>query len=84
MGKVKFPCLLCKEMHRTYLCPHMDEASYMLKNIVDDQQQLPTACRKLSPNLSLVDKLVNLVPSLVSLVDQVVNLVSSSVDQLIK
>jgi hypothetical protein len=34
-GKVKFPCLLCKEMHHTYLCPRMDEASYLLENIVD-------------------------------------------------
>jgi hypothetical protein len=34
-GKLKFPLLLCKEMHRSYLCPHMDEASYMLENIVD-------------------------------------------------
>jgi hypothetical protein len=56
-GKVKFPCLLCKEMHHSYLFPHMDEASYMLENIVDVQQQLP------SPNPPLVDELVNLVPS---------------------
>jgi hypothetical protein len=52
----------------------------LLKKIVDDQQQLPTTYRKLSPNPPLVDELVNLVPSSVSLVDQVVNLVSSSVD----
>jgi hypothetical protein len=58
----------------------MDEASYLLKNIVDVQQQLPIGYRKISPNLPLVDELVNLVPSLVSLVDQVVNLVSSFVD----
>jgi hypothetical protein len=43
----------------------MDEASYLLENIVDVQQQIP------SPNPPLVDELVNLVPSSVNLVDQV-------------
>jgi hypothetical protein len=66
-------------MHHTYLCPRMDEASYMLKNIVDVQKKLPTGYRKLSPNPQLVDELVNLVPS-VNLVDQVVNFISSSFD----
>jgi hypothetical protein len=73
-GKVKLPCLLCMEMHRNYLFPHMDDDSYMLENIVDVQQQLP------SPNPQLVDELFNLVPSSVNLVDQVVNLVPSSVE----
>ena len=41
-GKFKFPSLLCKEMHRTYLFPRMDEVSYMLEKIVDVQQQLLT------------------------------------------
>jgi hypothetical protein len=58
----------------------MDEASYLLKNIVDVQQQLPTSYRKLSPSPPLVYELLNPIPSSVSLVDQVVNLVSSSVD----
>jgi len=53
----------------------MDEVSYVLEKI-----QLPTGYRKISPNPSLVDGLVNLVPYLVSPVDQVVNLVSSSVE----
>jgi hypothetical protein len=53
----------------------MDKASYLLEKI-----QLPTGYHKISPNPSLVDGLVNLVPSPVSLVDQVVNLVSSSVE----
>jgi hypothetical protein len=44
-----------------------------------EKLQLPKGYRKLSPNPSLVDGLVNLVPSPVSLVDQVVNLVSSSI-----
>jgi hypothetical protein len=78
--KVKFPCLLCKDMHHTYIFPRMDEASYMLKNIAYVQQQLPTDYRKLSPNPPLVDELVNSVPSSVSLVDQMVNLVSSYID----
>jgi hypothetical protein len=53
----------------------MDEASYILENI-----QVPTGYHNISPNPSLVDGLVNLVPSPVSLIDQVVNLVSSSVE----
>jgi hypothetical protein len=62
-GKVNFPFLLCKDMHRSYLFPRMDEASYLLENIVDSQQELP------SPNLPLVHELVNPVPSPVNLVD---------------
>jgi hypothetical protein len=34
-GKVKFPCLLCKEMHHSYPSLCTDEASYLLKKIVD-------------------------------------------------
>jgi hypothetical protein len=83
-GKSKFPFLLCKGMHHTYLCPRMDEASYMLKNIVDVQQQLPIGYHKISLNPPLVDELVNSVPSLINLVDQVVNLVSSSFDLVYK
>jgi hypothetical protein len=41
----------------------MDEASYILENIVYVQQQLPY------PNWPLVDELVNPVPSSVNLVD---------------
>jgi hypothetical protein len=73
-GKVKFPCLLCKEMHHNYLCLRMDEASYLLEKIVDAQQQV------LSSNPPFVDELVNLVPSSVKLVDQVVHMVQSSVE----
>ena len=32
-GKVRYPCLLCKDMHHTYLCPRMDEASKLLEDI---------------------------------------------------
>ena len=32
-GKVRNPCLLCKDMHFTYLFPHMDEASKLLEYI---------------------------------------------------
>jgi hypothetical protein len=40
-------------MHRNYLFPRMDEASYMLEKIVDVQKKIP------SPNSPLVDELVN-------------------------
>jgi hypothetical protein len=72
---VKFPCMLCKGDHYSHLCPRMDEASSLLEKL-----QLPKGYRNISPNPSLVDGLVNLVPSPVSSVDQVVNLVSSSVE----
>jgi hypothetical protein len=72
---VKFPCMLCKGDHYSHLCPRMDEASSLLEKL-----QLPKGYRKLSPNPSLVDGLVNPVPSPVSPVDQVVNLVSSSIE----
>jgi hypothetical protein len=72
---VKFPCMLCKGNHYSHLCPRMDEASSLLENL-----QLPKGYHKISSDPSLVDGLVNLVPSLVSLVDQVVNLVSSSIE----
>jgi hypothetical protein len=72
---VKFPCMLCKGNHYSHLCPHMDEASSLLEKL-----QLPKGYRKLSSDPSLVDGLVNPVPSPVSLVDQVVNLVSSSIE----
>jgi hypothetical protein len=72
---VKFPCMLCKGNHYSHLCPRMDEASSLLEKL-----QLPKGYRKLSFDPSLVDGLVNPVPSPVSLVDQVVNLVSSSIE----
>jgi hypothetical protein len=72
---VKFPCMLCKGNHYSHLCPHMDEASSLLEKI-----QLPKGYRNLSSNPSLVDGLVNPVPSPVSPIDQEVNLVSSSIE----
>ena len=36
-GKVRYPCFLCKDMHRTYLCPHMHEASKLLEYITVTQ-----------------------------------------------
>jgi hypothetical protein len=72
---VKFPCMLCKGNHYSHLCPCMDEASSLLEKL-----QLPKGYCKLSSNPSLVDELVNPVPSPVSPVDQVVNLVSSSIE----
>jgi hypothetical protein len=76
---VKFPCMLCKGDHYSHLCPRMDEASSLLEKL-----QLPKGYRNLSPNPSLVDGLINLVPSPVNPVDQVVNLVSSSIEPLTK
>jgi hypothetical protein len=72
---IKFPCMLCKGNHYSHLCPRMDEASSLLEKL-----QLPKGHRNISSNPSLVDQLVNPVPSLVSPVDQVVNLVSSSIE----
>jgi hypothetical protein len=71
--------MLCKGDHYSHLFPRMDEASSLLEKI-----QLPKGYHRFSPNPSLVDGLVNPVPSPVSLVDQVVNLVSSSVEPLTK
>jgi hypothetical protein len=76
---VKFPCMLCKGDHYSHLCPRMDEASSLLEKL-----QLPAGYRRISPNPSLVDGMVNPVPSPVNLVDQVVNLVSSSIEPLTK
>ena len=36
-GKVLYPCLICKDIHRTFICPSMDEASRCLENITDHQ-----------------------------------------------
>jgi hypothetical protein len=69
---VKFPFMLCKGNHYSHLFPRMDEASSLLEKL-----QLPKGYRKLSSDPSLVDGLVNPIPSSVSQVDQVVNLVSS-------
>ena len=63
--KVRNPFLLCKEMHLTYLCPRMDEASNLLEDIIVSHKILPTVYRNLSLDLPSVDKVVNLVPSLV-------------------
>jgi hypothetical protein len=76
---VKFPCMLCEGDHYSHLCPRMDEASSLLEKL-----QLPTGYHNISPNPSLVDGMVNMVPSLVNPVDQVVNIVSSSVEPLTK
>jgi hypothetical protein len=61
---VKFHYMLCKGNHYSHLCPHMDEASSLLEKI-----QLPKGYHNLSSNPSLVDELVNPVPSSVNLVD---------------
>ena len=64
-GNVINPCLLCKDMHFTYLCLHMDEASNLLEYIIVSYQQLPTSYRNLSFDIPLVDQVVDPSPSLV-------------------
>jgi hypothetical protein len=76
-SRVKFPCMLCKGIHLTHLCPHMDKASKLLEDMTISQPQLPVAYRKLSLNPHVVDGMIPPVPSPVSLVAQVVNLVTS-------
>jgi hypothetical protein len=79
-SRVKFPCMLCKGSHLTHRCPHMDEASKLLKDMTISQPQLPAAYRKLSLNPPVVDGMINPVPLSVSSVDQMVNLVTSLVE----
>ena len=52
-------------MHFTYLCPLMDEASKLLEDITVSRQRLPTSYRKLSLDITVVDKVVNLDSSMV-------------------
>ena len=65
-GKVLYPCLICKDMHCTFICPSMDEALRWLENITDHQQVIPTSDSKLSLNPPLVDQVVD---SYLSVVD---------------
>ena len=58
-GKFLYPCLICKAMHHTFLCPSMDEALGWLENITDHQQVIPTSDSKLSLNSPLVDQVIN-------------------------
>jgi hypothetical protein len=76
---VKFPCMLCKGDHYSHLCPLMDEAYSLLEKL-----QLKVGYRRLSPNPSLVDGMVNVVPSSVNPIVLVVNLVSSLIEPLNK
>jgi hypothetical protein len=76
-SRAKFPCMLCKGIHLTHLCPRMDEASKLLEDITISQPQLPAAYRKLSLNPPIVGGMINPVPLSVSPFDQVVNLVTS-------
>ena len=57
--KVLYPCLICKAMHRTFLCPSIDEASRWLENITDHQQVIPKSDSKLSLDPPLVDQVVD-------------------------
>ena len=57
--RVLYPYLICKAMHRTFLCPNMDEASRWLENLTDHQQVIQTSDSKLSLDSSLVDQVIN-------------------------
>jgi hypothetical protein len=79
-SRVKFPCMLCKWSHITHLFPWMDEASKLLEDMTVSQSQLPASYHKLSLNPSVVDGMINLVPSSVNPIDHFVNLVMSLVE----
>ena len=64
-GNIRNPCFLCKAMHLTYLCPHMDEASNLLEYIIVPRQWIPTGCFKLSLDPPSIDQVVNSVSSVV-------------------
>jgi hypothetical protein len=81
-SRVKFSCMLCKGIHLTHLCPHMDEALKLLEDMTISQPQLLVSYRKLSLNPPIVDGMINPVPLSVSPVDQVVNMVTS-LDELV-
>jgi hypothetical protein len=83
-SKVKFPCMLCKGNHLNHHLPHMNKASKFLEDMTVSQPQLPVAYRKISLNPSIVDGMINLVPSSVNPVDHVVNLVTSLVEPIDK
>ena len=46
-GKVRNTCFLWKELHLTYLCPHMDTDSNLLEDIIVPRQWIQTGYRKL-------------------------------------
>ena len=54
-----YPCLICKAMNHTFLCPSMDESLHWLENITDHQQLIPTSDSKLSLDPPLVDQVVD-------------------------
>jgi hypothetical protein len=58
----------------------MNEASKFLEYMIVSQPQLQTAYHKLSPNPSIVDGMINPVPSSINPVVHVVNLVTSLVE----
>jgi hypothetical protein len=61
---IKFPCMLCEGDHYSHFCPCMNDTSSLLENL-----QLPTSYRKIPPNPSLVDVMVNMVPSSINTID---------------
>ena len=54
-GIVLYPFLICKAMHRTFLCPSMDEALRWLENITDHQQVIPRSDQVIDSYLFVFD-----------------------------
>ena len=57
---------MCEGNHPIHLCPLMDESSKGLENLTLSQLRLLTGYRKLSPNPSLVDPIIDQKLSLVN------------------
>jgi len=85
-GRVNIHYMLCRDMHRTHLCPRMDEYLCLLEDMIVPQPQLTTTYHKLSPNPPLVANMVDLILSSIDPIitlkseDKVVDLVPSSVN----
>jgi hypothetical protein len=79
-SRAKFLCMLCKGSHLTHLCPHVEEASKLLKDMFVSQPQLPAAYHKLTLDPPIVDRIITPNPSSVNPIDHVINLVTSLIE----
>jgi len=62
-GKFKFPCRLCEGNHTIDFSPYMGEASKVLENFTTSQRHLSASYQQISPNPSLVDKVIDQNPN---------------------
>jgi hypothetical protein len=76
--------MLCGGSHQTHLFPRMEEALKLQEGMIVSQPKLPITYHNLTLNALVIDRMINMVPSLVSLVDQVVNMVTSLVEPIDK